>query len=335
VRRRRDGAVRDRGVLQALATSRAVDVEVLDPRLLLRLATSRCSSRPSPSTGSGFLLHVTALQSLPLFLVQAVIAGSVAVTAVLSVRVFGVRLGRSQWGAVALVVLGLVLLAPTATEGAAITPGAREPLLLLAAVVLVCAAAAAVRRVPGATGTVLLGLLAGTGFGVVAVCARLLPSYGVEVLTAPVAYVLVLAGGTAYLVYSAAMQRGSVTTATAAMVITQTVVPAVAGLFLGDSVRAGLVPVAVVGFALALAGALGSAASSSSSPCRRLRCALAADGLVARCSGRKPARDRAGCRGRARDRRARPCRRRAARRTAGTSGGARPSRRPPGAASRG
>jgi hypothetical protein len=79
----------------------------------------------------------------------------------------------------------------------------------------------------------------------------------VEVLTAPVAYVLVLAGGTAYLVYSAAMQRGSVTTATAAMVITQTVVPAVAGLFLGDSVRAGLVPVAVVGFALALAGALG------------------------------------------------------------------------------
>jgi drug/metabolite transporter (DMT)-like permease len=192
-----------------------------------------------------------------LFLVQAVIAGSVAVTAVLSVRVFGVRLGRSQWGAVALVVLGLVLLAPTATEGAAVTPGAREPLLLLAAVVLVCSAAVAVRRVPGSTGTVLLGLLAGTGFGVVAVCARLLPPYGLELLTTPVAYVLVLAGGTAYFVYSAAMQRGSVTTATAAMVITQTVVPAVVGLFLGDSVRAGLVPVAVLGFGLALAGALG------------------------------------------------------------------------------
>ena len=115
------------------------------------------------------------------------------------------------------------------------------------------------RRVPGATGTVLLGLLAGTGFGVVAVCARLLPSYGLALLTAPVAYVLVLAGGTAYFVYSAAMQRGSVTTATAAMVITQTVVPAVVGLFLGDTVRPGLVPVAVVGFALALAGALGLA----------------------------------------------------------------------------
>ena len=244
-------------VLQALATARAVDVEVLDPRLLLRLATQPVFLAALGLNGLGFLLHITALQSLPLFLVQAVIAGSVAVTAVLSVRVFRVRLGRSQWGAVGLVVLGLVLLAPTATEGAATTPGAREPLLLLGVVVAVCTAAAAVRRVPGATGTVLLGLLAGTGFGVVAVSARLLPSYGPELLTAPVAYVLVLAGGTAYVVYSAAMQRGSVTTATAAMVITQTVVPAVAGLFLGDSVQAGLVPVAVVGFALALAGALG------------------------------------------------------------------------------
>jgi drug/metabolite transporter (DMT)-like permease len=244
-------------VLQALATSRAVDVEVLDPRLLLRLASQPVFLTALGLNGLGFLLHVTALQSLPLFLVQAVIAGSVAITAVLSVRVFGMRLGPSQWGAVGLVVLGLVLLAPTATEGAAITPDAREPLVLLAAVVAVCATAVAVRRVPGATGTVLLGLLAGTGFGVVAVCARLLPSYGLELLTAPVAYVLVLAGGTAYLVYSAAMQRGSVTTATAAMVTTQTVVPAVAGLFLGDSVRPGLVPVALLGFALALAGALG------------------------------------------------------------------------------
>jgi hypothetical protein len=61
----------------------------------------------------------------------------------------------------------------------------------------------------------------------------------------------------AFLVYSAAMQRGSVTTATAAMVVTQTVVPAAAGLLLGDRVRPGSVPLALLGFALALAGALG------------------------------------------------------------------------------
>ena len=253
-------------VLQALATSRATDVEVLDPRLLLRLAAQGTFLAALVLNGLGFLLHIVALQSLPLFLVQAVIAGSVAVTALLSVRVFRVRLAGGQWVAVALVVVGLVLLAPTATEGepSAVEPG--TPALLLGAVVLVTAVAVAVRRVPGAVGTVLLGLLAGTGFGIVAVCARLLPEIDLGLLAAPVAYVLVLAGSTAYLVYSAAMQRGSVTTATAAMVITQTVVPAVAGLFLGDSVRAGLVPLAVVGFVLALAGALGLARFESGAP---------------------------------------------------------------------
>ena len=253
-------------VLQALATSRAADVGVLDPRLMLRLARQKVFLAALALNGLGFVLHIIALQSLPLFLVQAVIAGSVAVTALLSVRVFGVRLGRGQWAAVGLVVLGLVLLAPTATEGAASPVGSRAPLLLLAAVVLVTATAVAVRRVPGAAGTVLLGLLAGTGFGVVAVCARLLPEMGLALLSSPLPYVLVLAGGTAYFVYSAAMQRGSVTTATAAMVITQTVVPAVVGLFLGDSVRAGLVPVAVVGFVLALAGALGLGRFESAAP---------------------------------------------------------------------
>ena len=253
-------------VLQALATSRATDVGVLDPRLLLRLAKQPLFLGALSLNVLGFLLHIAALQSLPLFLVQAIIAGSVAITAVLSVRVFGVRLARAQWAAVALVVLGLVLLAPTATEGEAVDAGVREPALLLSAVVLVTATAFAVRQVPGSLGTVLLGLLAGTGFGIVAVCGRLLPEIGLELMTAPVAYVLVLAGGTAYFVYSAAMQRGSVTTATAAMVTTQTVVPAVAGLFLGDSVRAGLVPLALLGFALALAGALGLARSESAGP---------------------------------------------------------------------
>ena len=244
-------------VLQALATSRAPDVAVLDPRLLLRLVKQKVFLVALALNGLGFALHVAALQSLPLFLVQAVIAGSVAVTALLSVRVFGVRLARGQWLAVGLVVLGLVLLAPTATEGAAVPVGGRAPIVLLTAVVLLTGAAVAVRRVTGAAGTELLGLLAGAGFGIVAICARLLPDVGLALVTSPLPYVLVLAGGTAYFVYSAAMQRGSVTTATAAMVITQTVVPAVTGLFLGDTVRPGLVPVALAGFVLALAGALG------------------------------------------------------------------------------
>ncbi len=246
-------------VLQALATSRASDVAVLDPRLLMRLARQPVFLLALTANLVGFVLHLLALQRLPLFLVQAVIAGSVAVTAVLSIRVFGVRLRRRQWGAVALVVLGLLLLAPTATGEDRVEGGGGAALVLAVAVAALLAVATWVRHVPGPLGAVLLGLLAGAGFGVVALCGRLLPELGPDLLTSPFPYVLAVAGATAYFVYSAAMQRGTVTTATAAMVVTQTVVPALAGLALGDAVRAGFVPLAVAGFALALAGALGLA----------------------------------------------------------------------------
>ena len=245
-------------VLQGVATSRAGDVAVLDPRLLVRLAAQPIFLAALALNGLGFLLHVVALQTLPLFLVQAVIAGAVAVTAVLSVRVFRAPLTARQWAAVALVVLGLVLLAPTATTEEAIASGVGRPVVLGSFVVLLALAALAVRRVPGAVGAVLLGLVAGAGFGVVAVSARLLPELR-ELPTSPITYVLIAAGAVAYLVYSAAMQCGSVTTATAALVITQTVVPAVAGLLLGDEIREGFLPLAAVGFGLALTGALGLA----------------------------------------------------------------------------
>ena len=245
-------------VLQGVATSRAGEVAVLDPRLLLRLAAQPIFLAALALNGLGFLLHVLALQTLPLFLVQAVIAGAVAVTAVLSVRVFRAPLTPRQWAAVALVVLGLVLLAPTATTEEAVASGVGRPAVLASAVVVLALAALAVRRVPGAVGAVLLGLVGGAGFGVVAVCARLLPELR-ELPTSPITYVLLAAGAVAYLVYSAAMQCGSVTTATAALVVTQTVVPAVAGLLLGDEIREGFLPLAAVGFALALTGALGLA----------------------------------------------------------------------------
>ena len=248
-------------VLQGIATRREPVSGGLDPALLVRLARQPAFLVSLALNLFGFVLHVSALQYLPLFLVQSVIATSVAVTAVLSVRVFGVRLTRLQWWALAAVVVGLALLAPSADGGDAPDPGARGALLLLAAVLAAVVAATAAGHLTGPLGAVVLGLLAGVGFGVVAVAARLLPDLSPAVLLrAPAAYVLAAAGAVAFLLYSAAMHRGSVTTSTAAMVITQTALPAVVGAaLLGDEVRDGFGLLAVVGFVLALAGALGLA----------------------------------------------------------------------------
>jgi uncharacterized membrane protein YdcZ (DUF606 family) len=59
------------------------------------------------------------------------------------------------------------------------------------------------------------------------------------------------------LFFTTALQRGSVTTTTAAVVVAETLMPALIGVFLlGDGTRQGFTWVAVAGFVLAVAGAL-------------------------------------------------------------------------------
>jgi hypothetical protein len=58
-------------------------------------------------------MHVGAMSLAPLSIVQAVIAGGLAFLAVLAKRFLGCKLGRRQWGGVALTSLGLALLAIT------------------------------------------------------------------------------------------------------------------------------------------------------------------------------------------------------------------------------
>ena len=244
-------------MLQALASRRVPHVPGVDPRLLLQLLHQPAFAAALVLNGVGFVLHVVALHFLPLFVVQVVIAASVAVTAVLSVPVFAAPLTWRQGGALAAVVLGLALLAPSAEERPA-QPAQRETLaLLLGAVLLVAAAALAAARLHGTPEAVLLGLLAGAGFGLVAVCARLLPRLApLAVVGEPVAWIGLAAGALAFLLYSVALQQASATVVTAALVVPQTALPAVLGVLLGDRVQPGLAELAVTGFAVALAGTL-------------------------------------------------------------------------------
>ncbi len=60
-----------------------------------------------------WLLHVAALSLAPLSLVQAVVAGGVAMIAVMADRMFGLKVDRRQWWGLGLTAVGLVLLAIT------------------------------------------------------------------------------------------------------------------------------------------------------------------------------------------------------------------------------
>ncbi|MER6299079.1 hypothetical protein ABT247_05815 [Kitasatospora sp. NPDC001539] len=204
----------------------------------------------------GFVLSIVALRSLPLFLVQAVTNASLAVTALAAVWLLGARLGRSDVAGILAVVAGLSLLAlGSGEEGREYAPAAFHWALLATTAVMLLATLVLARR-DGTAAAAGLGLLAGVGFGITSLAVRVLDTSGLAgVLTDPAAYALAVGGLGGYLAYALALQRGTVTAATAAGTVAETFGPALVGvLSLGDAARPGYAWCALTGFAVAVGG---------------------------------------------------------------------------------
>jgi drug/metabolite transporter (DMT)-like permease len=233
-----------------LATGMSVD-------LIPRMLRERAILQALALNLIGFGFHLVALRTIPLFLAQTGIAASLAVTALLTVRVFGNRLSRADWIAVAAVCVGLVLLAAAAGDAGERDFSDRADLLLAGSVVALLAAGFVTTRFSGALGAALVGVVAGLGFALVSIAARLIPDIdATDVVTAPATYALAVSGATAFFLYSVALQRGSVMTATAPMIVMQTVTPAAVGvLALGDTIRPGWSLAAALGLVISGAGA--------------------------------------------------------------------------------
>lgn len=243
-------------VFQAVAARSAVDdSRGLHPRLLLRLVRQW---RYVASVGLdilGFVAQFAALRELPLFLVQAAQAASIAVTAVFAARWFHLALSRAEWSAVALVCAGLALLGSSAQSEGAGHAGQGFRYWLVAATVVLAALGVLAGRLADHPRTIMLGLVAGLLFGTLGMSARVLVLH--SVLTDLATYTTIVAGILGGWYYAAALQRGGVVTATAMTLIGETVPPAVIGvLVLGDHARHGWLPVAAAGFVLAVVGAL-------------------------------------------------------------------------------
>jgi FtsH-binding integral membrane protein len=114
-------------------------------------------------------------------------------------------------------------------------------------------------RLPSGRAGALLAADAGLCFGGVGVAARSLkvPDPLWHLVGDPAFWALAGYGVLGMMFFAAALQRGSVTTATAITFAIETTVPAAIGLLLlGDRARAGFALVAVAGFAVALGGCL-------------------------------------------------------------------------------
>src|SRR5215469_1665890 len=194
----------------------------VDPGLVIRMFRQWPFVLSLAIDFAGFVCQLIALRRLPIFEVQVIIASNLAVTAVFAAWLMHTVLSIREW----------------------------------AAVISVAGVAAA--RLPSQYRTVALGAMAGLGYAVLAVCARILPGFTPAVLIkSPAAYTLAAAGIISFMLYASALESGSVTVATAAVILLETAPPALIGvLFLGDSTKPGLVAPAIAGFIMALVSAI-------------------------------------------------------------------------------
>lgn len=234
-------------VLQAAGASRASGpAVVLQPFYLLGLACD----------GVAWLASLVALQGLPLFAVQGLLAGSLALTVILARIFLGTRLGVRDRFAIGAVGLALVTVAASAgVESATAAPRWFAPALLVS-LVLVAGALLFLYRGGAIMG---MAVVAGMAFSGAALGARSLvgaTSLG-QVLSEPVAWYIAVFGAIGALAYARALEGGAVGPVTSVLWVIEVVVPGLVGvLVLGDGVRAGWAPAALVAIIIGLAGSV-------------------------------------------------------------------------------
>ncbi|MFD8756361.1 hypothetical protein ACFV0O_36090 [Kitasatospora sp. NPDC059577] len=212
----------------------------------------------------GFGLGALAARLLPLFLSQTIISANLVITALLSIKLLGLRLKQLEWASIGVLCSALVLLAVSAgPEGGHHAAMSFHWWLLIITTVLLVGGSLLVRRM-GASGAIVAGLLSGLGFGALGVGVRILN--GVQpfdlgaLLSDPALYAILVGGLGGMYIHTVALQIGSVNGATAALVVGETVLPGAVGvIWLGDSSKAGLGWLGVLGFLLAVVSAVGVA----------------------------------------------------------------------------
>lgn len=238
-------------VLQALGARRAaageqvgVKAMVMQPIFLLGLLADFGS----------WVISRFALHTLPLFAVQTILAGSLAVTVVLAGIVLGAELRKPDRWAIVATVAGLIIVGVSAGSDEARDVTHLLKLCILAGIPAIVVTAFFAIKMNKA---VILAVLAGVAFTSSALAARTIRVRGESIsaiLTEPMSWAMLIYAVIALAIHAGALVRGEVGPVTAAMWATEVLVAVVIGaVALNDHMRPGWALPATFGIALTLA----------------------------------------------------------------------------------
>ena len=246
-------------VLQKLSADKVKNVKSLDAGLLWRLFQNKPYVFGIILDLVGWVLTLYAVQYLPLFFVESILAASIIVAAILERLTHRKILPRRAYVAIGLIMAGLVLLALAAS------PDRAKPISQILKFIIVLSALPLAglgwlfARRPGNGAALMLAAIGGFSYGITSVIGRIFsfsqPWW--HTIYSPLIFGLLATGGLGILLFSTALQRAQATTVNAVMTASQTVFPAAIGIvFLGDSARNGLWYLVISGGSLALAGVI-------------------------------------------------------------------------------
>ena len=237
-------------VLQALGARRAAAKGTMglvsmarQPVFLLGLLTDLGS----------WLISRFALHTLPLFAVQTILAGSLAITVLLARVVLGAELRRPDRLAIVATMAGLVIVGVSASEDTAKGVGhALKVGIVLGIPTVALLGLFAIKL----NKSVVLAVLSGAAFTGSALAARAVHIRDdslVGILDEPLLWAVLMYAVLALALHAMALMRGSIGPVTAAMWATEVLVATIVGaIALGDHMRPGWTIPAIIGIGLTL-----------------------------------------------------------------------------------
>lgn len=247
-------------VLQSIGARRVEASEAIDARSLARIATQLPYLIGLGLDGTAWLLSLLALAQLPLFVVQAMVAGAIGFTVLFAALFQHLRPTARQIAFIVVLALGLLGLALSgAPEEARRTSPAYAWGMWAGVIAIALIGALVAKKMRGDRAAAALGCLSGLAFGGTALCARaLVADVSISDLRDPLLWGMLAYGALGLIFFASALQRGSVTVATAWLFTAETVVPSIIGLtILGDSARPGFALIAAISFVVTIVAAVG------------------------------------------------------------------------------
>jgi drug/metabolite transporter (DMT)-like permease len=253
-------------VQQKIGADRQRTVRSFDLAILLRLLRDTPYVFGILLATIGYGLSLIALQVLPLFFVQSVIAASVMVTAFGERLILHRRLDRQTYVALTVILVGLALLSTSAVSGHA-TVGSQSTRLLIEILPIPLALVGLLFiSVQGQVSALVLAALGGLSFGNTSTIGRILvyPHPLWRLGEIPLLYSLIVSAVLGQYLFTVALQRATATKSNAIMISLQTFGPAICGLvFFDDKIRSGFQIFALIGSVLVIIGSAATAVDES------------------------------------------------------------------------